>query len=686
MTTTSVTPPTTGDMAKLRQLAANTIRGLAMDAVQKANSGHPGMPMGMADVATVLWSKFLKYNPADPKWPDRDRFVLSAGHGSMLLYSLLYLSGYDLPLDQLKQFRQWGSLTPGHPEYGHTVGVEVTTGPLGQGISNSVGMALAERHLAARFNRPDFNVVNHYTYVIASDGDLMEGISHESCSLAGHLRLGKLIVMYDNNSISIDGSTSLAFTDDTVARFQAYGWHGQHVNGHDPVAVEAAIAAAQAESERPSIIACKTHIGYGSPNRQDTNKAHGEALGVEEVRLTKENLGLPPDQTFYVPEEAREFFRPRAKDGAVHQQEWEKLMAAYAQAHPDLAKQFWSELKGEFPAGWDSSMPTFPVDKPIATRAASGKVLDVIGPKLPILIGGSADLTPSNNTEWKGVRVITPDDYSGQYIHYGVREHGMGAIMNGLMVHGGIRPYGATFLIFSDYERPAIRLAALMEIPTIFIFTHDSIGLGEDGPTHQPIEQLSSLRLIPHMAVFRPADATETVECWRLVLDRKGAPSTLILTRQNLPIIDRTKYAPASGVAQGGYILKDAENPQVILIATGSEVQLALAAQETLAKENIRARVVSMPCTRLFDDQPEAYRDMVLPRNIRARVAVEAGATMTWWDYVGLDGAVVGVDRFGASAPGAIVMKELGMTADAVVAAAKKVLRGGSEPITQGWS
>ncbi|HEX8814444.1 MAG TPA: transketolase [Terriglobales bacterium] len=685
MTTTSVTPTTTGELARLRQLAANTIRGLAMDAVQKANSGHPGLPMGMADVATVLWSRFLKFNPADPKWPDRDRFVLSAGHGSMLLYSLLFLSGYDLPLDQLKQFRQWGSKTPGHPEYGLTPGVETTTGPLGQGISNAVGMALAERHLAARFNRPDFNVVNHYTYVIASDGDLMEGISHESCSLAGHLALGKLIVMYDNNSISIDGSTSLAFTDDTVARFQAYGWHGQHVDGHDPVAVEAAIAAAQAETERPSIIACKTHIGYGSP-KQDTNKVHGEPLGEADVRITKEKFGFPPDQAFVVPEEAKEFFEQRGKDGGLRQKDWEKLMAGYAQANPELAKQFWSELKGESPAGWDSTMPSFPVDKPIATRAASGKVLDVIGPKLPILIGGSADLTPSVNTEWKGVRVITPDDFSGQYVHYGVREHGMGAIMNGLTVHGGVRAYGATFLIFSDYERPAIRLAALMEIPTIFIFTHDSIGLGEDGPTHQPIEQLSSLRLIPHMAVFRPADATETVECWRTLLNRKHAPSTLVLTRQALPIIDRTKYAPASGVAQGGYILKDAENPQVILIGTGSEVQLALAAQETLAKENIRARVVSMPCTRLFDDQPEAYRESVLPRRIRARVAVEAGATMTWWDYVGLDGAVVGVDRFGASAPGAIVMKELGMTADAVVAAAKKVLSKGSEPITQGWS
>jgi transketolase len=676
MTTTSVTPPTTTELARLRQLAANTIRGLAMDAVQKANSGHPGMPMGMADVATVLWTRFLKFNPADPKWPDRDRFVLSAGHGSMLLYSLLYLTGYDLPLDQLKQFRQWGSLTPGHPEYGHTVGVEVTTGPLGQGISNAVGMALAERHLAARFNRPDFNVVNHYTYVIASDGDMMEGISHESCSLAGHLALGKLIVMYDNNSISIDGSTSLAFTDDTVARFEAYGWHGQHVDVHDPVAVEAAIAAAQAETERPSFIACKTHIGYGSPNKQDTNKAHGEALGEDEVRLTKENLGLPPDQKFYVPEEALEFFRQRPKEGAVRQGEWEKLMAAYAQANADLAKQFWSELKGEFPAGWDSSMPSFPLDKPIATRAASGKVLDVIGPKLPMLVGGSADLTPSNNTEWKGVRVITPDDYSGQYIHYGVREQGMGAIMNGMTVHGGIRAYGATFLIFSDYERPTLRLAALMEIPTTFIFTHDSIGLGEDGPTHQPIEQLSSLRLIPHMAVFRPADATETVECWRAILNRKHAPSCLILTRQNLPIIDRTKYASADGVQRGGYILKDADKPQVILIATGSEVQLALAAQETLAKEDVRARVVSMPCTRLFDDQPEAYRESVLPNSIRARVAVEAGAMMTWWDYVGLDGAVVGIDRFGASAPGPIVMKELGFTPEAVVAAARKVLRG----------
>jgi transketolase len=674
MTTTSTLPATGTELARLRQLAANTIRCLAMDAVQKANSGHPGMPMGMADVATVLWTRFLKFNPADPKWPDRDRFVLSAGHGSMLLYSLLHLTGYDLPLSELKNFRQWGSRTPGHPEYGLTPGVETTTGPLGQGISNAVGMALAERRLAAIFNKPDFEIVNHYTYVIASDGDMMEGISHESSSLAGHLELGKLIVLYDNNSITIDGSTSLAFTEDTVARYAAYGWHTQRVDGHDPVAVEAAIAAAQAETKRPSFIACKTHIGFGSPHKQDTNKAHGEPLGEEEVRLVKEKFGFPPDQTFVVPEEAREFMQRSARQGAVQQKEWEKLMASFAQAHPEQAAGFRAALGNALPAGWDSAMPTFPVDKPIATRAASGSVLDAIAPRIPTLVGGSGDLTPSNNTDPKGARDITPEDYSGQYIRFGVREHGMGAIMNGMALHGGIRPYGGTFLIFSDYMRPSIRLAAIMQAPVIFVYTHDSIGLGEDGPTHQPIEQLSSLRLIPHFAVFRPADATETVECWRSALNREG-PCAIVLTRQALPIIDRTRYAAASGVARGGYILKDADQPQVILIGTGSEVQLAVKAQEMLAAENIRARVVSMTCTRLFDDQPAEYRESVLPNNIRARVAVEAGATMTWGHYVGLDGAVVGLDRFGASAPATVLFRELGITAEAVVQAARETLK-----------
>ncbi len=662
------------ELARVRRLAADTIRGLAMDAVQKANSGHPGMPMGMADAAVVLWTRFLKHNPADPLWPDRDRFVLSAGHGSMLLYSLLHLSGYGLPLGQLQAFRQWGSQTPGHPEYGLTPGVETTTGPLGQGITNAVGMALAERSLAARFNRPGFEIVNHFTYAIASDGDLMEGISHESCSLAGHLGLAKLIVLYDDNGISIDGPTSLSFSEDVLGRFAAYGWHVQRIDGHDAAAVEAALVSARAETGRPSLIACKTHIGFGSPNRQDTNKAHGEALGVDEVRLTKEKLGWPVNKPFYVPDEAREFMQESAAAGATQQEEWEELWAAYRQANPELAADFDCALSGELPEGWDSNLPAFPATKPLATRAASGAVLDAIAPHLPALLGGSADLTPSNNTLPKGEHDLTPKDFTGRYIHFGVRELGMGGILNGLALHGGVRPYAGTFLIFSDYMRPAIRLAALMELPVIFVFTHDSIGLGEDGPTHQPIEQVASLRLIPHLAVFRPADATETVEAWRAALGRRHAPSALVLTRQALPVIDRTTHAPAEGVARGAYILRDADDPDVILIGTGSEVHLALAAQEILAAQNVKARVVSMPCWELFEEQPEEYREAVLPSALRARVAVEAGTTLAWGRYVGLDGAVVGLDRFGASAPYQVLYQKLGITAEAVAEAARRVL------------
>ncbi len=662
------------ELARVRRLTADTIRGLAMDAVQKANSGHPGMPMGMADAAVVLWTSFLKHNPADPLWPDRDRFILSAGHGSMLLYSLLHLSGYNLPVGQLQAFRQWGSQTPGHPEYGLTAGVETTTGPLGQGITNAVGMAIAERWLAARFNRPGFEIVNHCTYVIASDGDLMEGISHESCSLAGHLGLGKLIVLYDDNGISIDGPTSLSFSEDVLGRFAAYGWHTQRIDGHDATAVEAALVSARAETERPSLIACKTHIGFGSPHRQDTNKAHGEALGVDEVRLTKEKLGWRLDEQFWVPDGAREFMQESAVAGAAQQEKWAELCAAYRQAHPELAATFDCALSGELPEGWDSNLPSFSGTKPIATRAASGAVLDAIAPHLPALLGGSADLTPSNNTLPKGEHDLTRKDFTGRYLHFGVREHGMGGILNGLALHGGVRPYAGTFLIFSDYMRPAIRLAALMELPVIFVFTHDSIGLGEDGPTHQPIEQVTSLRLIPNLAVFRPADATETVEAWRAALGRRHAPSALVLTRQALPVIDRTCHAPAQGVSRGAYILQDVDHPEVILIGTGSEVHLALAAQEILAAEKVKARVVSMPCWELFEEQPEEYREAVLPSSLRARVAVEAGVTLAWGHYVGLDGAVVGLDRFGASAPYQVLYQEFGITAEAVAKAARRVL------------
>ncbi|MGA9392153.1 MAG: transketolase [Candidatus Sulfotelmatobacter sp.] len=661
------------ELARLGRLTADTIRGLAMDGVQKANSGHPGMPMGMADAAVVLWTQFLKHNPADPLWPDRDRFILSAGHGSMLLYSLLHLSGYDLPLAQLQSFRQWGSQTPGHPEYGLTPGVETTTGPLGQGITNAVGMAIAERWLAARFNRPGFEIINHNTYVIASDGDLMEGISHESCSLAGHLGLGKLIVLYDDNGISIDGPTALSFSEDVLGRFAAYGWHVQRIDGHDAAAVEAAIGSAQATGS-PSLIACKTHIGFGSPHRQDTNKAHGEPLGADEVQLTKQKLGWPVDKPFYVPDEAREFMQEPAATGATQQEEWEKVCAAYGKAYPELAADFDCALSGELPEGWDSNLPAFSAAKPLATRAASGAVLDAIAPHFPALLGGSADLTPSNNTLPKGEHDVTPENFAGRYLHFGVREHGMGGILNGLALHGGVRPYAGTFLIFSDYMRPSIRLAALMGLPVIFVFTHDSIGLGEDGPTHQPIEQVASLRLIPHLAVFRPADAAETVEAWRAALNRRHAPSALVLTRQALPVIDRTSHAAAQGVSRGAYILRDADNPEVILIGTGSEVHLALAAQEILAAQNVKARVVSMACSQLFDEQPDEYREAVLPSALRARVAVEAGTTLAWGRYIGLDGAVVGLDRFGASAPYQVLYQKLGITAEAVAEAARRVL------------
>lgn len=658
----------------LLSVAAHTIRGLAMDGVQKANSGHPGMPMGMADVAVVLWAAFLKHNPAHPSWPDRDRFVLSAGHGSMLIYSLLHLSGYDLPLSELQSFRQWGSRTPGHPEYGLTPGVETTTGPLGQGIANAVGMAMAERWLAARFNHPGYEIVNHFTYVIASDGDLMEGISHEACALAGHLGLGKLIVLYDDNSISIDGPTKLSFSEDVLARFAAYGWHAQRIDGHDPAAIEAALHSARSESRRPSLIACQTHIGFGSPNRQDTSKAHGEPLGVEEVRLTKEKLGWPIDQPFFIPDEVKEFMAQSGRAGAKQEAAWEQLLASYRETYPDLAAAFERALTGELPQGWEHHLPKFPMEKAMATRSASGTVIDALTSQIPTLLGGSADLTPSNNTLPKGGLSLSRDDFSGGYIRFGVREHAMGSLMNGLVLHGGVRPYGGTFLVFSDYMRPPIRLAAMMEQPVIFIFTHDSIGLGEDGPTHQPIEHLTALRAIPNLVVFRPADATETVEGWRVALTHRHGPTALILTRQGLPVLDRTQFAPAEDAARGAYILSEVEDPQAIVMATGSEVHIALEAQKRLAAQGIRVRVVSMPSWELFEAQPKDYRDTVLPPRIRARVAIEAGATLAWSRYVGLDGKAIGLDRFGASAPYQIIYEKLGLTSEAVVETVRHLL------------
>jgi transketolase len=655
---------------------ANTIRGLTMDAVQKANIGHPGLPMGMADVATVLWTKFLKFNPADPEWPDRDRFVLSAGHGSMLLYSLLYLTGYDLPLEEIKQFRQWGSLTPGHPESHLTPGVETTTGPLGQGISNSVGLALAERLLAARFNRPGHQIVDHTTYVIASDGDLMEGVSHESSALAGHLGLGKLIVLYDDNHITIDGSTDLSYSDDAAQRFAAYGWHTQRADGHDPQAIEAALLAAQAETQRPSLIAFRTHIGYGSPNKQDTASAHGEPLGDDEIRLTKENLGWPVTPLFYVPDNVLATMRQTGQAGRELQQEWLARFAAYEQAHPDLATQFQAGQAGDLPAGWDKGLvELFEPGKAMATRAASGAVLDVLAARIPSLVGGSADLTGSNKTRPKEVHHITRDDFSGQYIHYGIREHGMSSIMNGLVLHGGLRPYGGTFLVFSDYLRPTIRLASMMKQPVIYVFSHDSIGLGEDGPTHQPIEQLMSLRLIPGLVVFRPADATETAVGWQVALSNTTGPTALLLTRQGLPILDRSKVAPAGHAVKGGYVLSDGPKAQVILMATGSEVQIILQAQQMLADKGIVARVVSMPSWELFEAMPVEYRHSVLPPEITARVALEAGVTQGWERYVGPTGVTIGLDHFGASAPFQTIYQQFGLTPEAVVEAALGQLR-----------
>ncbi len=661
---------TTYNLEKHR-LAANTIRGLTMDAVQKANIGHPGMPMGMADVAVVLWTQFLKHNPQDPKWFDRDRFVLSAGHGSMLLYSLLHLSGYDLPMAELMQFRQWGSATPGHPEYGHTPGVETTTGPLGQGITNAIGMALAEKWLAARFNQPGFDLVDHYTYVIASDGDLMEGISAEASSLAGHLGLSKLIVLYDDNGITIDGRTNLTFSEDVLARYAAYGWHTTRIDGHDPLAVIAAIQEAQA-TDQPAIIACRTHIGYGSPNRQDTAKAHGEPLGEEEIRLTKEALGWPLEPLFYVPDEVPAFL---AGNG-IAQVAWEELWGRYQKAHPELAATFQQAINGDLPTNWGEIMPTFEVGKALATRASSGMVLNAIAPHVPYLLGGSADLTGSNNTALKGETPLSRDDFSGRYIHYGIREHGMGGMMNGMALHGGVRPYGGTFLVFSDYMRGSVRLAALMGLPVIYVFTHDSIGLGEDGPTHQPIEQLMSLRAIPGLTVIRPCDAVEAAEAWQIALENKSGPTALILTRQPVPTLNHVQSQITGSVAQGAYVIKrPTRQPQVLLLATGSEVAIALGAEKLLAEQRVSAQVVSMPSWELFAAQPDVYRNTVLPPHIKARVSIEAGVTLGWERHIGDNGKAIGLNRFGASAPYKTIYEKLGLTAEAASHAALSLIR-----------
>ena len=666
------------ETARLETLAANTIRGLTIDAVERAQSGHPGLPMGMADAAVVLWTKFLKHDPADPGWPDRDRFVLSAGHGSMLIYSLLHLAGYDLPMEALKDFRQLHSKTPGHPENFMTPGVETTTGPLGQGIANAVGMALAERHLAATFNTDAHTVVDHYTYVIASDGDLMEGVSNEASSLAGHLGLGKLVVLYDDNHVTIDGDTSLAFSEDVGKRYEALGWHViGPLDGHDRAAVEAAVRTARATTDRPSLIVCKTTIGFGSPNHAGTSAIHSDPLGEAEIEATKNNLGIPTEPLFLVPDGADALLREQAARGSEARRAWQDRFDDYQAASPDLAAEFERRFAAELPDGWTDALPTFEPDaKGMATRAASGEVLGALAPVLPELVGGSADLTPSNKTKADSMRDFSREHPEGRYLRFGVREHAMGAILNGLTIHGGLRGYGGTFLIFSDYMRPTIRLAALMKAPVLFVFTHDSVGLGEDGPTHQPVEQLMSLRAIPNLPVFRPCDANETAEVWRLAIERIEGPSLFAFTRQGVPTLDRSRYASAEGTRRGAYVLSDCDGtPDVLLLATGSEVHLALDAQETLAEEGIAARVVSMPCWELFEEQDEAYRDEVLPPDVTARVGVEAGATLGWYKYVGLSGAVVGLDHFGASAPWQDVYEAVGLTAAAVAEAAREVLR-----------
>ncbi len=663
----------------LDELCVNTIRTLSIDAVQQANSGHPGAPLGLAEAAYVLWTRFLKHNPRNPNWPDRDRFILSAGHASMLLYSLLYLTGYDLSLDDIKHFRQWESITPGHPEHGLTPGVETTTGPLGQGLGTAVGFALAERHLAAQFNQPGHTIVDHYTYVIASDGDMMEGISHEAGSYAGHLKLSKLIVLYDANAVMLSGPTNEAFSEDVGKRFEAYGWQVQTIDGMDRTQVEAALAAAKADTERPSLIVAHTHIGYGSPHKHDSSAAHGEPLGVEEVKLTKQALGWPWEDPFHVPQEALDHMREAVAQGEQAEAEWQRRFSAYAAAYPDLATQWTQAMSGALPDGYDADIPTWgPEDNKgqISTREASGAVINAVAPKLPNLIGGSADLSTSNKTDIKGATMIEAGNYGGRILNFGVREHVMGTTLSGLALHRGLIPYGGTFLTFSDYMRPAVRLASLMGVRAIYVYTHDSIGLGEDGPTHQPIEHVAALRAIPGLTVIRPADANETAAAWRFALANANGPTALALTRQNLPIIDQTKYAPASNLERGGYILSEAEGgtPDIILIATGSEVQLVLGAQSKLAEQGVKARVVSMPSTELFDRQPQQYRDQVLPPQIRKRLAVEAAVPMTWYRYVGLDGDIIGINHYGASAPAKVVFEKFGFTIDNVVARALALL------------
>ena len=665
------------DSMDIDQLCVNALRVLTIDAIERAKSGHPGMPLGAADMAYVLWTRFLKHNPRDPRWPNRDRFILSAGHGSMLLYALLHLTGYDLPLEELKRFRQWGSRTPGHPEYDPDLGVEMTTGPLGQGFATGVGMAIAERWLRHYFNRPGFPLVDHYVYAIVSDGDLMEGISHEAASFAGHQRLGRLIYLYDDNHISIDGPTSLAFTEDVAARFEAYGWHVQKVDGHDREAVAQAIARAREVQDKPSLIMARTHIGYGSPHKQDTAEVHGAPLGPEEARLTKERLGWPPDKEFFVPERVYEHMRQAITRGEAWEKEWQQMWEKYRATYPELAAQFEQFLKRELPPDWDADMPVFEPGQQLATRKASGKVLNAIAPRVLNLVSGSADLTPSNQTYLHGYGDLSPEQPTARNIHYGVREHAMAAAINGMVLHGGLIPYGGTFLVFSDYLRPSLRLAALMKIPSIFVFTHDSLWLGEDGPTHQPVEHIPSLRAMPNLTVIRPSDATEVVEAWRYILTHQDeGPMALLLTRQGVPVLDRSVLASAAGLHRGAYVLAEAEGgaPRLLLLATGSEVHLALGARDVLQQRGIPTRVVAMPSWEIFERQPQSYREEVLPPEVTARLAVEAAMPLGWERYVGTQGDVIGVERFGASAPYKVLMEHFGFTVENIVARAEALL------------
>lgn len=661
--------------SELDELCVNTIRTLSMDSVQKANSGHPGAPMGLAAVAYVLWTRILKHNPDNPDWLDRDRFVLSGGHASMLLYSLLYLSGYDLSLDDIKNFRQMGSKTPGHPEFGHTPGVETTTGPLGQGFANAVGMAMAERHLAATYNRTDCKIVDHHTFVMCGDGDMMEGITSEAASLAGHLGLSRLICIYDDNKISIEGGTDISFTEDVAQRFKAYNWHVRQVDdGNDLNAIYKALIEAKEETDKPSLIMLRTHIAFGSPNKQDSADAHGAPLGEEEVRLAKQKLGFPESDTFYVPEQVLDIFKKYTARGKEAESKWRERFEVYRDKYSDLAERWTDAVSGKLKNGWDAELPHF--EGSIATRAASGKALNAIAEKVASLIGGSADLAPSNKTIIESSHDFQKNMYDGRNIRFGVREHAMGAILSGMAIHKGLRPYGGTFLVFADYMRPSIRLACMMKLPVIYIFTHDSIAVGEDGPTHQPVEHIAGLRAIPGLTVIRPADAVETAEAWRMATKSVNGPVALILSRQKLPVLDRSRYGLAEGLANGAYILSDSEGkPDIILIASGSEVHIALTAAGILADQGVSVRVVNMPSWELFEKMPQEYKDKVLLPDVEKRIAVEAGIPMGWERYVGSGGAIIGITGFGVSAPGGLVMEKFGFTSENIVEKAIELLK-----------